>query len=194
MDLWCPVLKVHRCLRFKPDTFSGFMTRRFCASKFTNFFSCVCTPTLRTTVGLPQLWPTVDLPFAQSKFSSIKFCNTCCRLLKKTGNKITAQKKKKCEVESLTPKKTRRHVLNKEKMVQPKKQKMNKNETVWNSTRTRTETEMKPVRKNLKTTQKLWTWNPKAIESLGPEIDKCYCQKNEVWCWHGLSTLRPKHV
>ena len=93
MDLWCSVLKVHRCLGFKPHTFSGFMTRSFCASKFTDFFSCVCAPTLRTTVGLPQLWPTVDLPFAQSKFSSIKFCNTCCRLLKKTGNKITAQKK-----------------------------------------------------------------------------------------------------
>ena len=30
-----------------------------------------------------------------------------------------------------------------------------KNETVGNSTRTRSETEMKPVRKNLKTTQKL---------------------------------------
>ena len=178
MDLWCSVLKVHkflglhlrRYLGFKPDMFSGFMTSRFCASKFTDFSSWVCKPTLRTTVGLPQLWPTADLPFAQAIVSSIKFCNTCCRLRKNLETK-TKHKNRKYETGEPdargNPETCFEYI--KENLGQPKTKKWNnlifKNVKQWNQDET--------CLGKTKTTQKLWTWNPKAIEFWGPEIHEC---------------------
>lgn len=206
MDLWCSVLKVHkflglhlrRYLGFKPDMFSGFMTSRFCASKSTDFFSWVCKPTLRTTVGLPQLWPTADLPFAQSIVSSIKFCNTCCRLRKtwkqkqntKTGNTNWRAWRQRKPGDLFWIYKGKFGATQEQKMKQFDIQNGQTVKPRWNLFR---KNQDNAETMNLKP-KSYWVLRPRNPWMLKAKICEFDRQTYEAWCWTGLSTLRPKHV